>query len=1133
MISASGHAEICALSSAMIYIMDAFTPIMSKLMNDEYSESDDNEDSSDVEEDDLENSKTKNISNFQSFEEIAKQISFSSNYLTENLSLPYIIEDWFKVKYTIPSIPHQEPLGTILYMVSNRNQITQQNEALNPEKLIIAWSNISHTTDSEFPGLIQKFFKSGYKLGKSKPTFYSLINPNPNSIAYLQQLRHDYPSGRVVFHYVGTGFQPITKEAIYTKTDFGEVSKLISFRDLFDQIKTPSFYIFDCENASIVTKMIQDRESKISNQNSSFASCFCLGAANINERLPFDSILPLDFFSTVLLTPLPIAILCHILKNYKTTFKESPLMLIQNLITETNSDLLKILEIISECVSADYLPQSMFSLLFRKELFVRTMFRRFVIAQYLMNDFSVSPISYPYLPPMHCHSMWDQWQTQADIWVTAVTKTSPLSFVKFFRSFAISLDSCLKYSAAVSKYLLVGALSQTESGEVFTAVANYVSRSRENRENFTSFVNFSDWLDALLSIPERVEQKTATKEQLHALLYIIISALHTSMNSIFSASSKIDFLPILNLTIDENYPEETRALASCVCSLLVGVHRELRNQVKNVFFVEKIEKSLLKNGPFLNLWHLILLKRAHLFLSASDDIADRKQLQFIIFSLLKSSSHEVRAAALSCMSLFCYHDLSSYISTLFCIHDCSFLVRMQLLLFSIRILSGNEEITFNKNLSLTKFSDIFDYFIHEKNSTSLLMTKATTISKESCLEFACFVIEFYTFDPNPLVSSTAKKAKISFENKEEKVAIPIGMRESEIDEFTVVEIEKSVNRIIFPSDSYNLLSSATEQIVSCGRWKLSKNVEEEIHKVKSQGFVPPTATNFVQVAHSQLHNKTPVNICYMGNDIAVACNDGSIEILCDDHVKKSEFRVTSPQLLITDTCTIKSSRLAVCTEDGCITVWSGSNSPTLKFRASPNYLSQVNLFCSSCKLCNSQLLSSCGEGVCLWDLTKQLNVAEFSFDSISSCCHFSKNSQQTFFVGGSNGLVSVYDTRSGCLSSTNFSSPVHKIQTIVGDDQNFFVSLEDSSVYSVDISTMKSTLITKSKTSLNDFALHPLAKVMIQCPRDADPYINNIKGNILCKIPILQNPSLADFNQKVPILTISNKKGELYSYQMI
>ncbi|KAL4030951.1 hypothetical protein IC575_009206 [Cucumis melo] len=70
---------------------------------------------------------------------------------------------------------------------------------------------------------------------------------------------------------------------------------------------------------------------------------------------------------------------------------------------------------VTDTIAWNVLPHDLFQRLFRQDLLVASLFRNFLLAEWIMRSANCSPISHPMLPPTHQHHMWDAWDMAAEI----------------------------------------------------------------------------------------------------------------------------------------------------------------------------------------------------------------------------------------------------------------------------------------------------------------------------------------------------------------------------------------------------------------------------------------------------------------------------------------------------------------------------------------------------------------------------------------------------------------------------------------------------------------------------------------------------------------------------------------------
>ena len=1137
---------------------------------------------SDEYEDDIPKKKT--------IEEKLQSICVCKDFLSQTMPLPFICESEYQNVSQNTDIPELEPLGTIIFCISKRSQIVQNKENNQNEPLIVAWSNMKFTTDTEFSVIIPNFFKNGYRFNQKEPTFYPMIDPTVKAMENLSLFRHDFQNGRAVFHYVGQGFPPITSEGIYSHPENGRTTLLTTFQSLFTNIRTPSLFVFDCENAGIVINSFKATEDNLTEgsqtaanrfpiaskyliEKEDWSDWFCLCATSPGERLPIDPILPKDFLSTALLTPISIAILCHILKHYKTSFKTSPLDYINSIIKDSKKEgidhLTEILISVTECIAADYLTPRLFMLFFRREPFVRTLFRRFVLAQFLLHQYSVHPISHPYLPPMWNHSSWVQWETALDMWISQKTLPSPFSSAFFFHSMAVTFTSAvLQGKASTTKKSLLTCASCIPSDDPFgklalVPLAIYAADSQLNRSNITSTINFTTFMEILLEMPNRIEKALKDKQQtttlildFHALCYIIVSALHTDLNTLVGFPKNVNIEPLISLTMNPLIPASTRTLATAILTILQKPMKSLREPFTSPSFYEKLQNVLCVSDSSLTLWYLLLMKRAHGFLSVCSEI-DNTSLELCVNLLLFHNTPEVRAAAISALSLFCIDQEQTariMFSLIFSLFDCSYIVRNQVLLLVIRCLSSHLPVNasqFEQSIQATSFNDIMMQLMSTKTHFSkysadfqaFIQETKTAVKEGDLIKMLCFIISYLLFDPNKIVVDNAQKAKELFIAKNEKsaIAIPLEMQEGKTDEFLIASTENSTSETEFASDSDALFKAATDQLVRSGMWQ-----PIELHPapptlypaVKLPSQIPyPNAA--VTTAHSTLQGTFPLRATYMGDELIVATNNKNIYFLNQDLQPRQKIKLSAAE-----TCDIRSmnDNLIVSTADGCVHIWHEQR-PTISFRAGAAYQSQSLIQLAAPSPVNPALISTARNAspVALWDISVQRMLGEWSsISSPASALQMDQEQQYVGYLGCANGSIAQMDFRVDMMLqptkiiAANGSDRILRIGSFLDDSYSIYAGTAGGRIIKWDTRTEKLQAIISNRGQLASFSIHQPSNTFFTSPTNGQPWISSKNGDILVKIQnVPPQGSIIATHKTHAVATLICSNGEMFAYQMV
>lgn len=186
-----------------------------------------------------------------------------------------------------------------------------------------------------------------------------------------------------------------------------------NIRKLCEHIPKDTIFILDCSFADDCLKTIIEKRRDV------------IVFAATQESLLYNPQLPCDLFTSCLLTPAKVAILWQS-QSYSDI--HSGLLSeidIQSLIDILNdspiaSEILKLLEnaleayvdqMASEILAQD---QQLFYRIFRKDTLTARLFANFVFAVRMMKTVSTLPTSYPELPDMSKHDLWDSFYLQVD-----------------------------------------------------------------------------------------------------------------------------------------------------------------------------------------------------------------------------------------------------------------------------------------------------------------------------------------------------------------------------------------------------------------------------------------------------------------------------------------------------------------------------------------------------------------------------------------------------------------------------------------------------------------------------------------------------------------------------------------------
>jgi regulator-associated protein of mTOR len=121
-----------------------------------------------------------------------------------------------------------------------------------------------------------------------------------------------------------------------------------------------------------------------------------------------------------LLNPAPVTIHSQILQHYRTSFRHSdfPLAYLETVL-KGGSEQEHFLMTLIDAIAADFLSPELFEYLFKSERFLTTLYRQFILAEYLLRPDDGTPISHLILPPMFRRTLWGDLESTNDLWVSS------------------------------------------------------------------------------------------------------------------------------------------------------------------------------------------------------------------------------------------------------------------------------------------------------------------------------------------------------------------------------------------------------------------------------------------------------------------------------------------------------------------------------------------------------------------------------------------------------------------------------------------------------------------------------------------------------------------------------------------
>lgn len=655
-----------------------------------------------------------------------------------------------------------------------------KSEYLLDSPYYLTWTYTDSASQAEFPSIVQTNIKLEYQAIKSDLKFVHFVAPAAERMSNLCHIRKEVPYGRILFHYIGFGL-PTIENGTISVCD-GRSLKAYSVGKIFEDIQTPSWFIFDSNNSGSFIPAIMQRCQKLQasgakNPRQNWCDWYCLCATSEGESLPQDPKLPRDFLTTCLLTPVKLSILCHILKYFRVSL-DDPLSYLSNF--EFDADLYRILNCVTDAIISDFVKPKFFFLIFRHEKLVGTFFRHFILAQYLLYDFDVHPISNPTLPDMTQHQLWQQWTSTIDIWITSNLTPAPSFCHNYFGQVSQIFSIAVKSSSSISRSTLVTmCYAALDDPLNFIPIAEYASKSSDNRQKLTTTLLFDKIFRTFIAT-------SIGPLAFDSLCYIIISLIQQDYSLINEIKKDMNLSSMINFIFDQSFKEITRAVVTSILASVVQENKSVFENCSSKSFLLKLSQSIVSCSDEYSLWLLLLFKRRFGMASCDMSLFYNESIHWQISQLLTSKSPEVRAATIAALTCFMQSDeydvlnCSLLMISFPALFDVSYFVRYQFLLLVIRFLQTHQnEVTDSLSEFIIKkplffYSNIFNHWFKnislEKAQTDFIsfakeidgLVRTENFLTNTCV-LSLFVIKYMSFDPHPSIKSTAHKAKEAFD----------------------------------------------------------------------------------------------------------------------------------------------------------------------------------------------------------------------------------------------------------------------------------------------------------------------------------------------------------------------------------
>ncbi|OHT17282.1 hypothetical protein TRFO_41141 [Tritrichomonas foetus] len=720
---------------------------------------------------------------------------------TKSCHLPQITDEEYNISnMNTPFLPRNDapsiPVECTFLMIAGSNRFPRLlSDYHNLHPAIYMWRDVRNVLETEFTNYAQTYVKEHYTAIRTRLRFFNQVDPTVEKLNNVITLRRDIPNGRILYHYIGYGF-PVMQDSTIPCID-KKTGNYVNYplKTLFESIKPPSLFIFDCSNASsaiiALEKAAYSKEIASSEGNHvkeqfmtrsiDWNDWFCLCATDIGEQLPSDPHLPNDFLTACIFTPVKLAVVCHTLQFYRTSIVTNnfPLDRVDDPLFNPDSpisvSLEQTLSAIIDAIAVESLPAEMYRKLFRKDPMISLLFKRFVLAQYLLRSYQVHPVSRPNLPDLSIHPLWQHWKMIIDIAITSTTCQFSSIYNNLFIRSMNSVVGFLKRNqeSEISPSLITLLFYFPKDSEllpkVYSTLAQYAASSEDARGILSKSAVFSSLFSALVS-------NDLNNDVLHNLCYLIVSLLQNSPRFVHEIS-KFDLGNFPNRLFDQNLPSQTKSLIAVIISTFVSINESARSIAVSKPFLTNIKTQLETSDPLLSLWLILIIRRMFDSYGYEYDVLYNSAIHTQIATFVHHNSHEVRAAALATLCCMLQQNEDNVNQQLFCLvfftaFDPSYLVRYNFVLFLGRFL------TFYRSLcnmpSLPKgsfrhqsFSSLTNQlflnegqFEYKPFSFNVLSSLASTgVSIDKLVSIGIYLSDLLVEDPHPSVRSAAREIR--------------------------------------------------------------------------------------------------------------------------------------------------------------------------------------------------------------------------------------------------------------------------------------------------------------------------------------------------------------------------------------
>ncbi|EAY14557.1 hypothetical protein TVAG_388900 [Trichomonas vaginalis G3] len=1083
------------------------------------------------------------------------------------------------------------------------------SEYFTDKPTIYMWRNMSKTLPSDFSSYVQEYFHDKYVSIKKQLRFFFQVAPSIEKLQNIATMRREITTGRILFHYIGYGF-PKIKECIYAFDK--KTNKFVDYPlcDLFDALKPPTWFIFDCSYAECAFKVIKniaDFKSRTKSTKTNWSDWFCFCATSANEQLPADPHLPRDFLTSCLLTPIRTAILCHILQYYRTTLvnDDFPLRDLdgyllkicneKNELTPLHDSLTKTLNTITDAIAAEAIPLHIYQSIFSADDLTTTLFRNFLLAQFLLRPLHVHPTSFPLLPDLSMHPLWQHLRTAIDISVFSGLTLTPSFhndiFQRALTTFSASLDNNTAMELAIHIFVILFHLPPDfeQRSRCFKLLAKYASSSPDARKVLTKYATIDFIFSTLLS-----DSFLNDPSSFHAAAYLAI-VMFESTRSFTNFKEKYDMKLLESALFNTNFPDNTRALVSVIIATLIPNNEQMRQIAVSEEFVLKLRKMLETSTELLSLWSLIIQRR--MFDSFGVDLFQfygaGLHIQTASFCLNHSSLVSAAAIATTPCLLQSGQDIVNmqlFGLCMLCGFDANYVVRFNFILFVRRFLSiysdkipGNTAIgklghqtfaslidSWSDNDSVTSLGQLISDFSALCRTVQDIMRRNDSLRR--FISIAMFFAQFMCDDPHPSVrkharqinqtteglsgvqtyrgreTSNANSAPVSATSNFEMISspgsFPSQFSSSSSDDETSVPSSNDNQPKPASCDSGGdaLYKMAVQDLVVNG-YMSEKVSEDSSSKIFTAAPIDFLETTNITLSKTYSFPGSITSLSFDNDSRAIACGfyDGSVSYIKEDG-KINKLRLSSTVSSL-DVVNIGNNNYSVCgTDNGCCYFWDmQSLYPLCCFRCDGSPLQKSPQLISMMPDNSKKFLTARGNcgAVKLWDFGSQKLINEWlptanNKDNVITSLLACPNGNEVV-VGYNTGLLVLLDVRADnyqLVINANVMDMSRIVDIKSSGERTFFAAHENGQVSQWTNFESMTNLMSIDDDCIRSFDVMKSSSVLCLSSKKASPSLISFDGKIMHNMKDAGSCACVKFHNSLPIVSVASANGKLYEYEI-